>query len=255
MAQPDHPYFAGSPLPRILAHRGLAGPGVSENTIEAFVRAAEAGATHIESDVQVTRDGVAVLFHDHDLSRVAGDPRRIDEMDAAELATIDLKHGGRVPRLEDALVQLPNARFNLDIKSDGAAWPAAVVINRLAAWNRVLVSSFSEARRKRTLSLLTHEVATSAGSSLVLTARVASALGLKNSVARLLRRVGALQIPRHVGPLRLDGETFLTHLRAAAVEVHFWTINEPEEMRQLLSRGASGIVTDRADLAAEQLLS
>jgi glycerophosphoryl diester phosphodiesterase len=32
-------------------------------------------------------------------------------------------------------------------------------------------------------------------------------------------------------------------------EVHFWTINDPAEMKRLVAAGASGIVTDRADLA------
>jgi glycerophosphoryl diester phosphodiesterase len=254
VAQQNHPYFATSPLPRILAHRGLAGPGVAENTIEAFVRAIEAGATHIESDIQVTKDGVAVLFHDHDLSRVAGVASRIEDVSAAELAQIELNDGGRVPRLEDALLQLPSARFNLDIKSDAAVAPAVEVINRLGVWNRVLVSSFSDGRRRRALAGMTHTVATSAGGSLVLLARVASAFGAKVLLARMLRKVGALQIPRHFGPIRLDTVDFLLHLKSAGVEVHFWTINDPAEMKALVELGASGIVSDRADLAVQTLL-
>ena len=253
MAQQNHPYFAGAPLPRILAHRGLAGPGVAENTLEAFARGLEAGATHIESDVQVTKDGVAVLFHDHDLSRVAGDKRRIRDVTFAELREIELSAGGRVPGLEAVLLELTSARFNLDIKSDEAVAPAVEVINRLGVWNRVLVSSFSEARRRRAMALIKHEVASSAGARLVLGARIASAVGSKILVARMLRKVGALQIPRHFGPIRLDTIDFMLHLKAAGVEVHFWTINEPAEMLALIEAGASGIVTDRTDVAVATL--
>ena len=49
--------------PRVFAHRGFA-DGVPGNTLAAFGAALEAGATHLESDVRATRDGVPVLFHD-----------------------------------------------------------------------------------------------------------------------------------------------------------------------------------------------
>ena len=57
---------------RILAHRGLVSEFVTENTIKAFTDAIAAGADVIETDIQVSKDSVALVFHDADLLRLAG---------------------------------------------------------------------------------------------------------------------------------------------------------------------------------------
>ena len=62
-----HPYF-DLPRPVVLGHRGAAGT-VPENTLESFAAALAAGATVLESDVHVTRDGVPVLLHDPEVDR------------------------------------------------------------------------------------------------------------------------------------------------------------------------------------------
>jgi glycerophosphoryl diester phosphodiesterase len=43
---------------------------------------------------------------------------------------------------------------------------------------------------------------------------------------------------------------FIAAMAKNDVEVHFWTIDEVDQMRALISMGATGIVTDRSDLAA-----
>ncbi len=86
--------------PLVLAHRGdsIHAP---ENTLEAAVLAWEAGAEAWELDVQLTRDGVAVVFHDETLSRTTdvavrhdGDPRsrdgfRLADFDWCEITALD----------------------------------------------------------------------------------------------------------------------------------------------------------------------
>src|SRR5690625_5325421 len=71
--------FLPGPRPRRIAHRGLALDG-AENTLRAFADALTAGADMLETDTRATRDGTALAVHDEDLWRVAGDPRRIDEL-------------------------------------------------------------------------------------------------------------------------------------------------------------------------------
>lgn len=55
-----------------VAHRGLHGEGAGENTMTAYSRAIEGGFP-IEMDVQLTKDGVPVCFHDDNLVRVTGE--------------------------------------------------------------------------------------------------------------------------------------------------------------------------------------
>ena len=64
-------YFSPSGI-HVFAHRGLVSEKSAENTLAAFQDALDAGATHLETDVQATKDGVAILFHDNTLKRVAG---------------------------------------------------------------------------------------------------------------------------------------------------------------------------------------
>ncbi len=73
------------------AHRGLHTPDkrVPENSLAAFLGAVEAGYG-MELDVQLSRDGYVVVFHDDDLLRVCGREERVDELDLAELKTLSL---------------------------------------------------------------------------------------------------------------------------------------------------------------------
>lgn len=246
--------FLSPALPRIFAHRGFAmAEGVAENTIPAFRAALELGATHLESDIQVTKDGVPVLFHDDDLLRVAGIPRKIDELLVDEVRALALIDGGNIPTLREALTALPEARFNLDLKVWGAVVPAVELISELGAENRVLVSSFSDRRRAKALSLFTRPVVSSAGSLRVLGLWFAASLRMGWLIRLLARPVQALQIPTGKGPIRFDSPAFIRRMKAVGLELHYWTINEADEMRRLISLGADGIVTDRTDIAVKTL--
>ena len=71
----------------------MTGPIAPENSLAAFAAACEAGYG-IELDVQLTLDGQVVVVHDADLLRVAGDPRRIEDLTYDELARIPLFPNG-----------------------------------------------------------------------------------------------------------------------------------------------------------------
>ena len=68
-----------------------------------------------------------------------------------------------------------------------------------------------------------------------------------------LRNVQAVQIPERALRTDLAAPWSIAEMRAAGVEVHFWVVNDPTRMRELVARGADGIVTDRADLARDAL--
>ena len=75
-------------MPLIIAHRG-ASKHAPENTFAAFKRAVEAGADGIELDVRLAKDGVAVVFHDSSLKRIAGRKGKIAHYTSTELGTLD----------------------------------------------------------------------------------------------------------------------------------------------------------------------
>jgi glycerophosphoryl diester phosphodiesterase len=247
-------YFEGAGL-RLLAHRGLwQHTGLlAENTLGAFAEALRFGATHIESDVHATSDGYAVLFHDNDLRRVIGVNRRISDMTLAEVQGIRLANDEGIPLLRDALAEFPTARFNLDVKSSSAIAPTAFEVQKFQAHHRVLISSFSERRRRATLGLIGEPVATSASSSMAVSALVAYRLGSAAQLRAVVREVDALQVPASRAGLKFAEPGFIAAVSDLGLELHFWTINEPGQMRELISLGARGLVTDRTDLAVNLL--
>ena len=79
----------GLARPRLVAHRG-ASAAAPENTLAAFRRAWELGCEAIELDVHLSADEQAVVIHDQDLARTAGDPRRVRECSLAELRALEV---------------------------------------------------------------------------------------------------------------------------------------------------------------------
>jgi glycerophosphoryl diester phosphodiesterase len=239
-------YLTPAP-PRVLAHRGLA-IDVPENTMLAFIAAVDAGARFLETDVHASADGVAVLAHDPSLDRVAGSDVVVERTLWKDLQEIDLGRGARVPGLREALLALPDAHWNIDLKSDASVIPAVRAVVEAKAVDRVLLTSFSERRRRQAVALLP-EVATSPARATVLQAVAAQRLGLGGRLARILRPFVALQVPRRHRGVEIVTERSVAAFQRAGVEVHVWTINDEAEMRELLAMGVDGIVTDRCDLA------
>lgn len=239
--------------PRVLAHRGLA-VEAPENTLLAFAKAIAAGAQYIETDVHASHDGFAVIAHDPDLKRVAGRDVRVEQLSMTELRRIDLGHDQGFSSLAEALDGFPETRFNIDIKSAAAVEPTVRTILQQRASDRVLVSSFSERRRAAAIRGLPG-VATSASASRFVPALLAGKAGLAPVVRRSLRGLSAVQVPERALGLAVASQRMIARLHDAGVEVHIWTVNDPERMRELLDLGVDGIVTDRADLALEVVRS
>lgn len=241
--------------PRVLAHRGLTYEGslevFDENTLEAFARAIEVGADFIESDIHVTKDLVPVLYHDPDLRRATGKRTLVSSLGLSELKQIRLPLGGRIPTLAEALERFPKAKFNLDLKTQFAEATGINTILKHGAENRVLITSFSDKSRLRALALSPTPLASSAGSSRVAMSYMAARIGAETLVADLLSDVAALQIPTKRFGIDLTHPAFLEKVLPLGVEIHYWTINEPDHMQELFNLGAHGIVTDRADVAIQ----
>ncbi len=113
------------PQPTIIGHRGIAGEA-PENTVVGFHQAAALGCQWVEFDVQLTADGVPVVFHDPQLTRTAGLTKAVNQVALAELKTLEVGswfdscyQGEPIPTLVeviDTLVTL-NLSANLEIKT------------------------------------------------------------------------------------------------------------------------------------------
>lgn len=230
-----------------IAHRG-GNTAAPENTLAAFTAAVEAGYTHLETDVHLTADGVLVAFHDDSLDRVAGRNAKIRDMTVAEVQAIEIGDGHHIPRMEELFEALPDSYFNIDPKSDEAVEPLADLIERFDTVDKVCVGSFSDDRISRIRQRLGDRLCTSPGPKGAATV-VAAALVWP----RWSSPYGCLQVPVKAYGIRLDRPWLIGRIQRLGVQVHFWTINERDEMERILDAGADAIITDAIDVLAEVL--
>ncbi|MEN9505599.1 MAG: hypothetical protein RI958_1525 [Actinomycetota bacterium] len=230
----SHPYLDWhGPIP--FAHRGGASDA-PENTMEAFEYAVRLGYRYVETDVQVTADGVLVAFHDDDLERTCQRPGRISGLTWAEVSTARVGGRSPIPLLEDLLGTWPELRVNIDCKSDAAAPALVAALRRTSALERVLIGSFSDRRLRRLRNELGPQLATAAGPAAIAALKLAP-------IGR--HRANAAQVPVRQGRLTVTDRTFVDRAHARGLHVHVWTIDDPVEMERLLDLGVDGIMTDR----------
>ncbi|MDT0194923.1 MULTISPECIES: glycerophosphodiester phosphodiesterase [unclassified Arthrobacter] len=247
----------GSPLPIAMAHRGFSREGL-ENSMAAFRAAVDLGYRYLETDVHTTADGVVFLFHDETLDRVTDGSGKVSELPAHRMAEVRI--GGRepIPRFDELLVELPDVKLNVDVKDWNSVRSVAAGIEEHQVHHRVLLTSFSDRRRRAVLKLLSQPVAASAG---VVSVGLFTVLGpllpgpvFRWGMRRNLRGVHALQVPVRYGRVEVVTPGFVRRAHALGLVVHVWTVNDPGEMRRLLDMGVDGLVTDRADLLREVLM-
>ncbi|MFE4195883.1 glycerophosphodiester phosphodiesterase [Paenarthrobacter sp. NPDC056912] len=250
------PYFLrkdGTAGPLAFAHRGFSLDGL-ENSMAAFRAAVELGTVHLETDVHTTSDGVLLVFHDSSLDRVTDSVGRIAELSAAQVAKARIGGLEPVPVFSELVSSLPDARLNLDVKDWNSVGPVAAAIEKYGIHQRVLVTSFSDRRRRAVLKRLSRRVASSAGSSLT---ALFALLGpvLPGPLARkLLADVDVFQVPVRYGRFPVVTPGFVRRAHGLGLQVHVWTINDPAEMERLLELGVDGIVSDRLDLLKEVMV-
>ncbi|WGM20686.1 glycerophosphodiester phosphodiesterase [Paenarthrobacter sp. OM7] len=250
------PYFLrkdGSVGPLAFAHRGFSLDGL-ENSLAAFRAAVDLGTMHLETDVHTTSDGVLLVFHDSSLDRVTDSAGKVSELTAAEVALARIGGVEPVPTFEELVTALPGARLNLDVKDWNSVDTMAAAIEKHRIHDRVLVTSFSDRRRRAVLSKLSRRVASSAGSSLTALFVLLGPILPAPLARKLLSDVDVFQVPVRYGWLPVVTPGFVRRAHRLGRQVHVWTVNDPVEMERLLDLGVDGIVSDRLDLLKKVLV-
>ena len=236
-----HPYL-DHPGPIAFAHRGGAADGL-ENTVSQFRRAVRAGYRYIETDVHATRDGRLVALHDATLDRVTDGAGRIADLTWQDVRRVRVAGREPVPLFEELLETFPDIRWNVDVKAEQALSPFLDLVERTGSWDRVCLGSFSEARLVRAQRLAGPRLATSYGTRGVLGLRLRS-WGLPAAVRRT---AVAAQVPEVRSGVRVVDRRFVRTAHARGLQVHVWTVNDPDRMHRLLDLDVDGIMTDHID--------
>lgn len=138
---------------QIMAHRGGSADG-PENTIYVITKAIENGAHWVEIDVQRTKDGIYVLNHDDTFKRVAGENKKVSEMNYVQIKQLDVGiyinesfRGTKVPTLEEVLDLCKN-KIGVNIELKGSNVDEKMIddvvdmINKREMKSQVILTSF-----------------------------------------------------------------------------------------------------------------
>ena len=132
------------------AHRG-ASSYAPENTLSAFCMGLQMGANGIETDVQRTRDGVLVLFHDDSITRITGREGAISDYTYQELLSMDmgahkgdLYRGEKIVTFEEFLRHFGNRNLTLaiEIKQLGIEKDIFDMLQRMPHIAHIVITSF-----------------------------------------------------------------------------------------------------------------
>lgn len=239
--------------PRIVGHRG-AKANAPENTLAAFRRAHEEGATWVEFDAKLTKDGAVVIIHDELLDRTTDGKGPVAERTLAEIKALDAGKwfgpafaGERVPTLEESLalfLQL-GMGFNIEVKpcpgreAETAraccailerAWPKSAPVPILSSFKRASLEAARDAAPNIPRGYLAEELGKS----------------WRADVDAL--RCAAV----HPGWKRLTRQQ-VRDIKEAGLKALVWTVNEPERARELVAWGVDSIITDAPGLIGAAL--
>jgi len=252
-------YLAGAPL--LIAHRGGAGLA-PENTILAFERAVKWwGADILELDVQPTRDGGAVVFHDSTLERTTDGRGQVSAHSTDELRQMDAGYhfrdseggtpfrnsGVGIATFAEVLERFPSLRINVEIKDARAQKAVGNAIRAAGAERRVLIAAGQRSCRSQ---FEAYEGAVSASAGEL---RLFYAAFRLRTLTLLRPSYDALQMPERYGGLRVLTPSLIDAAHTMNLAVHVWTVDQEDDMRRLLDWGVDGIVTDRPDRLARVL--
>ena len=242
--------------PRLLyGHRG-ASAELPENTLPSFSRALERGATAIETDTHLTRDGQLVLAHDEDGRRMAGVSLAIRDATLAEVKAWDVGwgfvdaagarafagRGFRVPTLDEALAELAGVPLNVDVKArtPAVAEPLLAVLRRHRADERVRIASFD--LRMTCCAIRGRGFIGALGLGI---GEVGLLVGLPRAVLRRLLRPGdAAQLPLRAFGVDFASRGTIEKCHDLGLRVDYWVVNDAPTAARLLDLGADGIMTD-----------
>ena len=230
----------------VLAHRGGAEESL-ENTIKSFEYSISLGCKYIETDVQVSSDGIPYIFHDDDLKRICGIAKKFNSLSSQDIDKISIFDGHKIPRLNDVLELFPNTKFQIDFKTDEVVQPALDVISNSKALERVCIASFNSKRLKGVRKNYPN-LCISMGPKEVYKTLAASFNLYKKHVPG-----DCLQIPMSYYGIRVVTKRFVNFLKSRGLKVMVWTINDVKTFKFLIDLNVDGIITDKPKLLFETL--
>ena len=236
------------------AHRGASGHA-PENTVAAFLLAAEMGAHGIELDVHLSADGEAVVIHNDTVDATTDGTGRVSQLTLSELKSLDAGSwfapefaGERIPTLQEVFDAVGRRLLiNIEIKVELGYHPreqeaeAVRLIEDSQMVDRVIISSFTPSSLRRVRKM-----------------NPSIPLGLlysKQETTWFPRVMRWLAVPfdaLHPG-FRMVDARYMRRARQRGRQVNVWTVNEADDMRRMRDLSVDGIITNYPDVLSAVL--
>ena len=242
--------------PLVIAHRGDSAHR-PENTLASFAGALELGASAVELDVQLTRDGHVVVIHDPMLERTTSGRGDVRQLTLAEVRAVSAGYperfgsewaGERVPTLAEALALLRDrARALIEVKAEsvtddetgGVEALAVEEVRRSGMADRVALISFDQRAILR-LRQLAPEISRG---------RIFGRTSADELLADARATASEVVLP-HKSQL---SDALVARVQAAGLKLATWVVDEPEELRELARFDLYGVGSNRPGVLLEAI--
>ncbi|HVA83930.1 MAG TPA: glycerophosphodiester phosphodiesterase family protein [Candidatus Binataceae bacterium] len=227
-----------------IAHRG-ASAIYPENTLRAFIAAADLGADMCEFDVRMTRDGEVVVIHDATVNRTTNGRGRVAAMTAEALKRLDAGvrfgaefHGEPIPTLAEVAAALGTrggkrcgrrCGMDVELKQRGLETRVCDILRERGAIEDAMVSSFD-------WDQLEIVAAQERGLRLAL-------LGEK-APAALLEAAAAMHAFAIAPRFDIADAALCAEAHRLGLAVYVWTVDDAPTMRRMMAAGVDGIMTN-----------
>lgn len=219
--------------PLIIAHRGFSGRYL-ENTPASICAALELGVDMVEIDVQETRDGGLIVFHDYRLHRICGMHGRVRDKTLAEIQEAN----PQVPTLRQVLQMCRGkARVLIEIKRAEPRKVAAVISETLME-SEVIVFSLS-IRRMKGIAAVNPRIPRYG----LVARRLPLAMARLKSVG-----IEGIGLSRKL----VRSQRVVRRIHKRGWKLFVWTVNREAEMKKLAGWGVDGLITNYPDVAKQQ---
>lgn len=267
--RPDHSFYrADDPEVLIIAHRG--GRGIApEGTMAAFDKSFALGVDVFEYDIHQTADGHLVVIHDPSVDRTTDGSGLVNEMTLAEVQALDAGYhfkdeqgeysyrnqGVYIPTVVEVFEAYPDMRQLIEIKDTNDPVLYDEIIQQL--WNliqeykmedQVMIGSFDHEINEAFEELSEDKIPIGAGEQAVrdfANMHVPYLNGLAKS------SVDSLQLPVEEEGHNLASKNIIRSAKKRNMAIYYWTINEKDEMKELILKGVDGLITDYPDRMKE----
>lgn len=260
----DHPFFEQfDEYPLVVAHAGS--ELYPTDTLFALEQYAAMGVDVLEMDVHRTADGEVILIHDDTVDRTTDGTGDVREMTLAEVQALDAGYywtdedgshpfrgqGVFIPTLDEVLNRFPGYPMVIEIKQDDPPMESDLcyLLEEYEMDEKVIVASFHDDVMQRFREVCP-QVATAASKGEVIEFVVRSYLLLPGTLSP---EYHALQVPEKEYGIPIVNRFTVWAANRRNLQIHIWTVNDPEEMQHFIDIGVHGIMTDRTDLLLHRL--